>query len=267
MSLQAVHWAADQDEFASVASGILANLLRSGREISLALPTGQTPIGLYRQIVGLCRKGDVSFARTRLFNLDEYLGASPDTAESYHAFLHHHLIDHIDIPASRVRLLRGDTADPAAECRSYDQAIEAAGGIDMAILGLGANGHIAFNEPGSSWNSQTHVIRLAAQTRAAHRPDFSNADAVPRFGITMGIATILQAKKIMLLCAGKGKEQALSMLLAGQGSSAWPVTSLIGHPDLTIVAQARLRGSQNLQSPAGQNNSTRQAIGQTASRL
>ena len=145
----------------------------------------------------------------------------------------------LTVQASQVRLLRGDAADSAGECRDYDAAIAAAGGIDLAILGLGANGHIAFNEPGADWNCRTHVARLTAQTRAAGGG--GSADGVPALGITMGIATLREATQVLLLVAGDSKRAALAAFGAGRALPEWPVTALLDHPRLTVVCDRSLR--------------------------
>ncbi len=134
----------------------------------------------------------------------------------------------------------GDASDLAAECRDYDDAIARAGGIDLAILGLGANGHIAFNEPGSAWDATTHVVELSVETRAANSL-FAGESAVPRYGVTMGIATLRQARAVLLLVAGASKRHALEALRRGDPDRSWPVTSLLEHPNLTVLAEARLR--------------------------
>jgi len=238
-----VTWVADRAAMATLAADYVCASILAGSATSLALPTGETPIGMYEQLVKRCSAGEISFRDAQLFNLDEYAGMSPDDPRSYHAFMRSHLIDHIDVPAEQVHLLRGDAPDASAECRNFDRAIAAVGGIDVAILGLGANGHIAFNEPGVSWSLDTHVVALDESTQQAHRPNFADEASVPTTGMTMGIKTLRSARKVLLLCAGESKRQALAALLAGRQDSAWPVTSLLGHKDLSIVAEAALMPS------------------------
>lgn len=233
-------WAADRAAMAELAADYVCASLADGSATSLALPTGDTPIGMYKHLVERCRRGEISFSNAELFNLDEYTGMSPNNPRSYHAFMRRHLIDHIDVPAEQVHLLRGNVADPAEQCRDFDRAIAAAGGIDLAILGLGANGHIAFNEPGVSWELDTHVVTLDEKTRHAHRPNFPDEASVPSTGVTMGVNTLRSARKVLLLCAGESKREALAALLAGREDRAWPVTSLLGHTDLSILAEAAL---------------------------
>lgn len=234
-------WVADYDALAEQAARHVRDLLRANGTLSIALPTGDTPIGMYRRLAAYAANGEISFRHTRLFNLDEYAGMAPENPQSYHAFLHRQFLDHIDAPADSVRLLRGDAHDADEECRSYDRAIAAAGGLDLAILGLGANGHIAFNEPHDPWDRETHPVTLAETTRNAHRPNFKDDDSVPRAGLTMGIKTLAAARSILLLGAGLSKREAMAALLAGVKDAAWPVTSIIDHPKLTVIAEAGLK--------------------------
>lgn len=235
------HWAQTRAALAETAADIVADVLRRTEAPVIALPTGETPIGLYRALAQRHHRDGLSFRAARFFNLDEYEGMSPDHPQSYHAFLHKHFLDHVDAAPGNIRLLRGDAPDPQEECRAYDLAITAAGGLDLAILGLGGNGHVAFNEPFDPWDQQTHRVLLAEKTRAAHRPNFARAADVPRFGLTMGIRTLLAARRILLLCAGASKREAMAALLRGGKDKAWPVTCLLDHEDVTIIAEAELQ--------------------------
>jgi glucosamine-6-phosphate deaminase len=192
-------------------------------------------LGLYTQL----RQRAVSLAEVRWFNLDEYIGLAAQDPLSYAHFLRINFFDRMEIPNTNIRLLRGDAPDSQAECRDYDRAIDQAGGLDLAILGLGANGHIAFNEPGSSWNQRTHVVELSELTRTTN----SNyqGETVPARGITMGIGTLRAARAVLLLVWGETKREALQALCNGHPDPRWPVTSLLDHPDLTVIADASLR--------------------------
>lgn len=236
-----VIWVADQTALAQHAARHVGDLVRGRDAPTIALPTGDTPIGMYRQLAADHRDGKISFRQARLFNLDEYVGMAPDHPQSYHAFLHRHFLDHIDVAPQGVRLLCGDTPDADEECSAYDSAIAAAGGLDLAILGLGANGHIAFNEPGDPWDRETHCVTLAERTREAHRPNFKDESSIPRFGLTMGVKMLAAARNILLLCAGQSKREAMAALLAGVRDAAWPVTSIADHPRLTVIAEANLK--------------------------
>ncbi len=149
---------------------------------------------------------------------------------SFACYMQRHVISPLDLNPAQVRLLRGDVADIALECRAYDAAIAECGGIDLCVLGLGANGHVAFNEPGTPWELRTHVAHLSESTRAAQ-----GSWNVPHRGVTMGIATLLEARRILLLIAGAGKAAAAAALYRGVPRIDWPVTSLASHPDLTVV--------------------------------
>ena len=201
----------------------------------LALPTGATPLGLYAELTARSRAGTVSFGAVRIFNLDEYCGLPQTDPHSYAAFLHQHLIAPAEIGADQVRLLRGDAPDMEAECRAYDAALAACGGIDLCVLGLGVNGHVAFNEPGSPWDLGTHVVHLSLATRAAHERQARTPWRIPGRGVTMGIRTLLQSRHVLLLIAGKRKEAARAAVHAGVADVNWPVTSMLTHPDLTVI--------------------------------
>jgi len=233
-------WTDSATELAEHAAGIVAALLERKPDAAIALPTGNTPLGLYRRLVDLQRGGRLSCSRAKFFNLDEFIGKSKDDPRSYGAFLWQHLFRPLAIEPAQVRLLRGDAPDLLAECRQFDQAIEAAGGLDLAILGLGANGHVAFNEPGSNWDSMTREVVLAAATRQAQYGLFDTDADVPRTGLTLGLRTIRESRAILLLVSGSSKADALAAFLRGNPDKNWPVTSLIGHPSLAIVADRRL---------------------------
>lgn len=168
----------------------------------------------------------MSLSEARIFNLDEYRGLPRADPHSFAAYLHQRLIDPLRLAPAQVRLLRGDAVDLAAECRDYDAALAACGGLDLGVLGLGTNGHIAFNEPGSSWDERTHVVQLSQST---------NPWPMPREGITLGIRSLLDARQILLLIAGAGKQAAKAALYRGVEDREWPVTSLLRHPSLTVI--------------------------------
>jgi glucosamine-6-phosphate deaminase len=222
-------------EFACAAADWTAQHLHDKPQSVLALPTGHTPLGLYEELIARSRTGTVSLGAVGIFNLDEYCGLAQSDPHSYAAFLDRHLIAPAGITADRVRLLRGDSPDMEAECRDYDAALAACGGIDLCILGLGVNGHIAFNEPGSAWDLETHLVRLAPATRAAHRRQAQIPWTIPDRGITMGIKTVLNSRHVLLLIAGRHKEAARAAFYAGAADVEWPVTSLHAHPSVTVI--------------------------------
>ena len=236
-----IEWTDGGEAFADRAAAHVAGLLAGTPAAAIALPTGSTPIGLYARLVALAAAGEVSLTGGRYFNLDEYVGVAPGNPHSFAAFLRRHFIDAAGIPADRVRLLRGDAADIAAEAAAHDAAVAALGGLDLAILGLGGNGHIAFNEPGARWDSGTHVVPLTEATRIANAAYFTDGFTVPTHGLTMGIGMIRAARRVLLMVSGGAKAEALDALLAGEPDPDWPVTALCGHPGLTVIADAALR--------------------------
>lgn len=206
----------------------------------LGLPTGETPVGMYRYLVRLIEEGLVSFAETRTFNLDEYVGVSPEHPQSYAAFMQKHFWRRSGLSPDKINIPRGDSADLAAECRSYDIKIEQAGGIGLQILGLGPNGHIGFNEPSHNLAMRTHVVDLSAETIQANARFFPNVASVPRQAITMGIGTIMQARKILLLVSGDSKREILRKTLYGEVSTIVPASILQLHNDVTIITDIEI---------------------------
>jgi glucosamine-6-phosphate deaminase len=236
-------WCDTPESFNALAADVVVELLARKPAAAFALPTGKTPMGLYAMLRARAAFGAaVSWVDASWFDLDEYVGVGATHPLSYAGFVRSHLLKPLGVPENRIRLLQGDALDLAAECRNYEQAIEQVGGIDLAILGLGANGHIAFNEPGSSWEETTHVVELSAETRAANS-QLSGGATIPLQGVTMGIATLRRARGVLLLVAGESKRNALQALRRGVADAAWPVTSLLGHPNLTVVAEAGLQAS------------------------
>jgi glucosamine-6-phosphate deaminase len=222
-------------DFARAAADWTAAHLSHKPNAVLALPTGNTPLGLYAELIGRSQAGALDLAAATLFNLDEYCGLPAADPHSYAAFLRRHLIAPLGLAEDRLRLLRGDAPNAAAECRAYDDAIARRGGIDLCILGLGTNGHIAFNEPGAAWDRRTHRVTLSAATRATHASQAAAPWDIPAFGLTMGIQTILEARHILLLIAGSNKEAARQALHRGAPHREWPVTCLLSHPDVTVI--------------------------------
>lgn len=202
----------------------------------LVLPTGNTPLSLYQRLVQMHQDGTITFSATTTFNLDEYHGLSPDDPGSYAAYMHHEFFDRVDVDPRRVHLLNSLAADVEAECRAYEEAIRQAGGIDLAILGIGRNGHIAFNEPGSDFASRTRRVRLTAQTVADNQTLFADPARMPRFALTMGIGTIMEARRVLLLASGPRKAEILARALRGEVTTDVPASVLRLHPRLTVVA-------------------------------
>ena len=214
----------------------VAALLARKPAAAIAVPTGSTPLGLFRHLAEMHAAGRLSCRHARFFNLDEFVGCAAADPRSYAAFLWEHLFRPLAVDPGQVRLLRGDAPDPIVECRRFDQAIAAAGGLDLTILGLGTNGHVAFNEPGSDGDSATREVVLTEATRRAQLGRFAAQSDVPRRGLTLGLSTIRAARAILLLASGPGKEAAMAAALRGQPDASWPVTAILGHPALTVLA-------------------------------
>ena len=201
----------------------------------LGLATGGTPVGLYKQLVDWYNKGDLSFAETRSVNLDEYLGLSPHHEQSYRYFMQVNLFDYIDIKPENTHVLNGLAKDPEAECRAYNQLIRDLGGIDLQLLGMGHNGHIAFNEPGENFGLETHVVDLTESTIDANQRFFENRDDVPRHALSMGIKNIMNARRILMVVSGEDKAEAVYRAFAGPVTKQVPASVLQLHPDVTLV--------------------------------
>ena len=212
----------------------------------LGLPTGRTPIPLYEELVALARERRVDFSNATTFNLDEFLGLSGADPRSYRAFMQRHLFDHINLPARQRHMLNGVARDVEGECDRYERAIGRAGGIDLMILGLGANGHIGFNEPADSLVARTHRTRLAEATRHANAALFGqSARRVPREALSMGMATILHARHIVVLATGPAKARCVERMIEGPLTPKLPASFLQLHRRVEVwldrAAASRLR--------------------------
>ncbi len=201
----------------------------------LGLATGGTPVGAYQQLVEWYNKGDLSFAEIKTVNLDEYLGLSPHHEQSYRYFMNTNLFDHIDVKKENTHVLNGLAKDPEAECAAYNQLIRDLGGIDLQLLGMGHNGHIAFNEPGDDFGLETHVVTLTDRTIDANTRFFENRDEVPRHALTMGIKNIMQARRILIIVSGEEKADTVCKAFAGPVTKDVPASVLQLHPDVTLV--------------------------------
>jgi glucosamine-6-phosphate deaminase len=204
-------------------------------DATLGLATGGTMEQVYAILIEKARELNLSFAGLKSFNLDEYIGLSADHPQSYRTYMNKLLFDHVNIKPENTHLPRGDAADPAEEARRYEAMITEQGGIDLQLLGIGINGHIGFNEPSSSLGSRTRIKKLAISTMEANRRFFKPDEAVPTHALTMGIATIMQARKVILLATGAAKADAIAAALEGPVSTACPASVLQFHPDVTVI--------------------------------
>ena len=201
----------------------------------LGLPTGTTPIGAYRQLIEWYKKGDLDFSQVTTFNLDEYLGLDGSHPQSYRYFMDNQLFDHVNIRKGNTHVPDGTATDPEAECELYEQAIKEAGGIDLQVLGIGNNGHIGFNEPGAAYEKTTNVTELTESTIEANSRLFASKEEVPTKALTMGMKTIMHARRILLLVSGQHKLDILNAALHGPITPEVPASLLQLHPDLTVI--------------------------------
>jgi glucosamine-6-phosphate deaminase len=227
--------AASLAALAAAAADLIAEHARRKPDLVLALPTGNSPLGLYAELIERSRAGRLNLGAARAVNLDEFCGLPRTDPHSYAAFLDQHLLGPLKWPPAQLRLLRGDAPDVEAECREVDLQVGTWGGIDVCILGLGMNGHIAFNEPGSSWDERTHLVQLSPVTLAAQAAQAKTPWRIPAQGITLGVRNLIEARHILLIIAGARKQVAKEALYRGAKDRAWPVTSLLGHASLTVL--------------------------------
>ena len=214
----------------------IAGALRVNPSLVLSLPTGRTPLLLYGELVRLAEAGEVDFSRATTFNLDEFLGIPSSHRGSYRSFMQRHLFGRVNIDPARVHFLDGSATDPAAEGCRYEKAIEDAGGIDLQILGIGANGHIGFNEPGPALQARTHRVTLKPETRRSNAELFAgDPDAVPAEALSMGMATILHARSVVLVATGERKAACVAQLVTGAITTALPASFLQLHHDVDIM--------------------------------
>ena len=203
----------------------------------LGLPTGSSPIGMYKALVKANKEGRVSFKHVLTFNMDEYVGLPVEHPESYHSFMATNLFNHIDCPKENIHILNGNAEDLEAECAHYEQMIEEAGGIDLFIGGIGPDGHIAFNEPGSSLTSRTRMKTLTTDTIVANSRFFDNdVNKVPTTALTVGVGTVMSAREVMILVNGHNKTRALQAAVEGPVTQMWTISVLQLHQHGIIVA-------------------------------
>lgn len=225
----------DQDLSRKSANIISAQVIMKP-DCVLGLATGSSPVGTYRQLIEWYKKGDLDFSRVTTINLDEYKGLSPDNEQSYRYFMNKNLFDHVNIDKAHTFVPDGLESDSDKACARYNEIIRAHGGIDLQLLGLGRNGHIGFNEPGSAFEKETHCVDLAESTVEANKRFFASEEEVPRQAYTMGIKNIMQVKKILLIASGEEKAEALKRALYGPITPAVPASILQLHGDVTVIA-------------------------------
>lgn len=225
----------DERSLAERGARIVAAQIERNPHSVLGFATGSTPLGVYERLVEMHRREGLSFSQVTTFNLDEYVGLPPSHEQSYHRFMWSRLFDHVDVDPGRVYIPRGDAEDPEAFCAGYERRISVAGGIDLQILGIGANGHLAFNEPGSSLGSRTRVKPLTQKTIHDNARFFEREDQVPTSAITMGIGTIMDARQLLLLATGSAKADGIKATLEGPITAMVPATIVQLHPHAHVL--------------------------------
>ena len=223
------------DEMSAAAANILADIMKANPACVLGLATGSTPVGMYKKLIEMNRAGEIDFSKVTTVNLDEYYPISPDNDQSYRYFMNENLFNHVNIDKTRTFVPDGMASDPAAACEAYEEIIASVGAADVQVLGIGQNGHIGFNEPDSALEIKTHVTDLAESTIKANSRFFASEADVPTKAMTMGIGTILNAKKIIIRANGAAKHGAVAKMLAGKLDTSCPASMLNLHRDVTVI--------------------------------
>lgn len=226
--------AKDYKNLSKVASEILIKEIKKNPKLTLGLPTGSTPLGLYKELIKAYKKKKINFSKIRSFNLDEYYPIKKSDKNSYHYYMFKNFFNHVNIKKENINVLNGETKNPKKECLNYRKKIEE-NPIDVQILGVGMNGHVAFDEPGSKFNSKTRLVKLSSETLKSNSRFFKNPKDIPKKALTVGIKTIFSTKKIILLASGKNKALAIKHLIEDKPKSQFPVTFLKKHKNLTLI--------------------------------
>ncbi|SDH26814.1 glucosamine-6-phosphate deaminase [Alteribacillus persepolensis] len=229
----------NEQEMSEKAASLLFQQIQQKPHTVLGLATGGTPKGTYRVFVQKAEKENIDLSHVTTFNLDEYVGLLPSDTHSYHYYMDEHFFQPLRLDKEQTYLPRGDAPDIEQETKRYEQLITQHGGMDVQLLGIGENGHIGFNEPGTSFSSRTHVVDLNESTRQANARYFESLQAVPKQAVTMGIATIMGSRQIVLLASGERKQEAMKRLLEGDIDESFPASILKKHPYVTIIADKK----------------------------
>ena len=234
--------AADPKEVGKLAADLFEALIRTKPACVIGLATGSTPLPLYQELIAREKAGKIDFTRVRSANLDEYKGLAPDHPQSYRRFMQENLFDHISIKPENTIVPDGLAEDVQAMCEAYERQIEAWGGVDLQLLGIGHDGHIGFNEPADHFPGMTHEVELTAMTRDANKRFFASLDEVPTAAFTMGIGTVMAAKKIVMVVTGADKHEILMKSFFGPVTPEVPASILQFHPDVTVICDAAAWG-------------------------
>lgn len=239
------------EEMSKLAAQLIAELVRKKPNCVLGLATGSTPIGTYKELIRMHKEEKLNFSRVVTFNLDEYVGLPPTHDQSYRYFMNENLFNHINIKIKNTHVPDGMAKNPEAHCKQYERAIKQAGGIDLQLLGIGANGHIGFNEPLSSYASRTRIVKLDEKTRTDNARFFGgDITKVPQYAITMGIATIMEARQIILLANGEGKADAIAKTVEGPITQMCPASYLQMHPNVIVIVDKAAASKLTRQYPS-----------------
>jgi len=226
----------DREGLNREAARIIASAIRRKPSLTLGLATGATTLGVYAELVRMHREDGLDFSRVITFNLDEYFGIPPDHPQSFHHFMHENFFRHVNVKPANIHIPDGTVRENCEEyCASYEASIRAAGGVELQILGIGRNGHIGFNEPASSLGSRTRLKALSQETLDDNRRFFAPGEEMPRCAITVGIGTILEARRIVLLAAGPPKAKAVARAIEGPVTASVTASALQLHPDVTCI--------------------------------
>ncbi|MCM1123905.1 MAG: glucosamine-6-phosphate deaminase [Eubacterium sp.] len=240
-----VYCAKDYDGASRIAANIISAQVIMKPDCVLGLATGSTPIGAYDQLIRWYEKGDLDFSKVHSINLDEYKGLTPDNEQSYRYFMNTHLLDHVNIDKANTFVPDGTEQDSEKACRAYDEIIRAHGGVDLQLLGMGHNGHIGFNEPSSDFAKGTHCVQLAESTIAANARFFASMDEVPKEAYTMGVGSIMQAKKILVVVCGEDKKDIVKKAFLGPITPQVPASVLQLHNDVILVGDGAALSEYN----------------------
>ncbi len=224
----------DYDEVSAEAAAMMADLVRTKPDAVLGFATGSSPVGLYKALIRLHKEEALDFSKVTTFNLDEYCNLGSDHPQSYRTFMNDNLFDHVNVPRANTHVPSGTTDDWPAQCAAYEQQIADAGGIDLQVLGIGSDGHIAFNEPGSSLGSRTRLVYLTRQTIADNSRFFEKEEDVPRTAISMGVGSILEARQCLVVVNGANKAPALAAAVEGPVTCMITASALQLHPDTIL---------------------------------
>ena len=236
------------DELSRRAAKVVGELVRTKPWAVLGFATGSSPLGLYKELIRMHGEEGLDFSHVTTFNLDEYFGLGPDHPQSYHKFMFDNLFGHINVAPENVHVPLGTTEAPASFCASYEKRIAECGGIDLQVLGIGSDGHIAFNEPGSSLGSRTRLVYLAEQTIQDNARFFDKQEDVPRTALSMGVGTVLEARKCLMVVNGANKAEALAAAVEGPVTSMITASALQLHPDAIVFADAAAAAGLKMRS-------------------